>query len=107
VYDLTNRKSLFEVKDMIDLILRVKDCEKYPIVLVGNKSDLQDSRDVTQKDLENLYDTYWKFPHIETSAKLRLNVDECFEMMVKELRRSNENSDTKKKTKKKGNCNIL
>jgi GTPase KRas len=90
---------------MIDLILRVKDCEKYPIILVGNKSDLKE-RDVTQKDLENLYDTYWKFPHIETSAKLRLNVDECFELMVKELRKANETPD-KKKNKKKEKCNIL
>jgi small GTP-binding protein len=105
VFDLTKRKTLFEVKDFIDSILRVKDCETAPIVLVGNKSDLESEREVTQKDLQTFLENYWKIPCIETSAKLRKNIDECFELIVKELRKSP--TKVEEKPQKKGGCTLL
>ena len=105
VYDLTKRKTLFEVKDFIDSILRVKDCDNAPIVLAGNKSDLESEREVTQKDLQTFLENYWKIPCIETSAKQRRNIDECFELIVKELRKSP--TPKTESAPKKGGCMLL
>lgn len=58
-------------------ILRVKDVDDVPIVLIGNKCDLQESRRITTANGEKLAQR-WNVPYIETSAKTRFNVDKVF-----------------------------
>lgn len=55
-------------------ILRVKNDENIPFLLVGNKSDLEDKRKVSYKDAEDRA-TQWGVTYVETSAKTRENVD--------------------------------
>ena len=55
-------------------IIRVKGDEKIPLVLVGNKADLNERRRVRLDEALALAEL-WKVPYIETSAKTRLNVD--------------------------------
>lgn len=55
-------------------ILRVKGEDSVPFILVGNKVDLQDSRQVTTQEGQAKADL-WKIIYIETSAKTRINVD--------------------------------
>lgn len=42
VFSLTSRVSFLEVPAMYSQCLRVKDVDKFPVVLAGNKSDLFD-----------------------------------------------------------------
>lgn len=55
-------------------ILRVKNDENIPFLLVGNKSDLRDKRKVTLQEATGRAQQ-WGVPYVETSAKTRENVD--------------------------------
>lgn len=55
-------------------ILRVKEDENVPFLLVGNKSDLEDKRQVSVEEAEIRADQ-WNVNYVETSAKTRANVD--------------------------------
>lgn len=69
-------------------ILRVKDKDYFPIIVVGNKCDLEAERQVSKQEGEALARNFGcKF--IETSAKSRLNVDNAFYDIVREIRRYN------------------
>jgi Ras-related protein Ral-A len=57
-----------------DQILRVKNDENIPFLLVGNKSDLDEKRKVSLAD-SNARAQQWGVPYVETSAKTRDNVD--------------------------------
>ena len=55
-------------------ILRVKNAEDVPLILIGNKSDLQTSRLVRREEAGDKANK-WNKPYIETSANTRENVD--------------------------------
>lgn len=56
-------------------ILRVKaEEDKIPLLLVGNKSDLEDRRQVSVDDARAKAEE-WNVQYVETSAKTRANVD--------------------------------
>jgi len=46
VYSITQRESFQQVKSFYDQILRVKDRDSVPAILVGNKCDLEFERQV-------------------------------------------------------------
>ncbi|EZF23606.1 Ras-like protein [Trichophyton rubrum MR850] len=88
VYSITSRQSFEEIITFQQQILRVKDKDYFPIILVGNKCDLEKEREVSQEDGEKLARSFGcKF--IETSAKSRINVDNAFYDIVREIRRYN------------------
>ena len=84
VYSIAYRSSFLEVENRIEQIHRVKDNESAPIVLVGNKCDLEDERQVSTEEGEDLADKYG-IPFLETSAKTNHNVDKMFETLVCEV----------------------
>ena len=47
VFSITSRSSFDEITSFREQILRVKDADKAPMVLVANKSDLENERQVT------------------------------------------------------------
>ena len=47
VYDITRRDSFLEAKEFRDRILNVKNCNFVPLVLVGNKLDKSERREIT------------------------------------------------------------
>lgn len=55
-------------------ILRVKNTEDVPLILVGNKSDLEDQRQVG-RDEAMAKANEWRCSYVETSARTRDNVD--------------------------------
>lgn len=84
-------------------ILRVKNDESIPMILVGNKADLADtSRKVKFEEAQQLAQV-WNMPYIETSAKLCTNVAECFEQLIKSIhqRKMSTLNEVKQKTKTK------
>lgn len=102
VYSIANRRSFEELGEFRDAILRVKDSDKYPMIIVGNKCDLEASREVSTIEGQELAKSY-SCPFVETSAKTRTRVDDCFFELVREIRRcedsSNPNSNNKDQTK--------
>lgn len=62
-------------------IKRVKDAEEVPMVLVGNKCDLQQSWAVNMTQAREVARQYG-VPFVETSAKTRMGVDDAFYTLV-------------------------
>ena len=103
VFSITERESFAAMNDHREHILRVKGTEKIPMILVGNKVDLESRREVSQQEAENLAHS-WGIGYIETSAKTRVNVDEAYTKLLMEIIRSKQGGEqqpTKKKHKKK------
>jgi len=87
VYDVTSRDTFQKVE------LFKKDFEKHcegkaGFVLVGNKCDCV-SREVSQEEGLRLAESL-KVPFLECSAKKRLNIDRIFDLMVKEIKNTNQ-----------------
>jgi GTPase KRas protein len=86
MYNITNRDSFEEVHVFRQQILRVKDKEYFPMLLVGSKCDLEYERAVRKEEGRDLAKAFG-CPFLEVSAKNRINVDEVFAGMVREIRR--------------------
>jgi len=112
VYSIISRKSFNELPALRDKILRIKDASKVPLVLVGNKCDLTDEREVSKEEGEELAKKFG-CPFFESSAKNHINVDESFRELVREVRRfKQEASDADpskpgRKVKKGKGCILL
>lgn len=57
-------------------------------MLVGNKSDMAEQRQVTTEEGQELANSY-QMPFLETSARNSENVDEAFVTMTKEIKDKN------------------
>eukprot|EP01100_Stratorugosa_tubuloviscum_P005781 TRINITY_DN255_c0_g2_i5.p1 TRINITY_DN255_c0_g2~~TRINITY_DN255_c0_g2_i5.p1 ORF type:complete len:192 (-),score=94.18 TRINITY_DN255_c0_g2_i5:196-771(-) len=111
VFSVTTRNSFKNLAELRDRILQMKDTESFPIVLIGNKCDLDKDRQVPTNEGKELA-TSWHVPFLEASAKSRINVEEGFREAVRELRRhhnseSGEQPIADRVEKKKSSCNLL
>ncbi|KAI0216668.1 RAS1 protein [Massospora cicadina] len=88
VYSLTSRESYEEIVTFHEQILRVKDRDIFPMVVVANKSDLETERQVSFAEGRDLAKGF-NCPFMETSAKKRTNVDETFFTLIREIRKFN------------------
>jgi GTPase KRas protein len=109
VYSIIDRGSFEEVSDFYSQILRVKDKDDFPMILVGNKADLEADRQVTA-DKGKALAKELKVSYVETSAKWRVNVDVAFHELVRIIRKFNKDNmpnAPKKAKKKKGLCQLM
>ncbi|GLV39728.1 Ras oncogene at 64B [Carabus blaptoides fortunei] len=86
VYSVADRASFEEIYKFHRQILRVKDRDEFPMLMVGNKVDLEHQRAVWQEEAHDLA-RQLKIPYIECSAKLRMNVDQAFHELVRVVRK--------------------
>ena len=110
VYDITKKNTYGTLEYWFKQIKNVLEIKDTPIVLIGNKIDLKDSREVLyEKGEEFAKDHGIKF--FECSAKSKINVDEAFNCLINDIYKKHENeftiedkninlSDKKKKEKK-------
>ncbi|GJQ78506.1 putative GTP binding protein [Trypoxylus dichotomus] len=84
-YSVTDRHSFQEALEYRKLIQKVRASEDTPLVLVGNKFDLQMQRKVTTEEGKSLARQFG-CPFYETSAALRTYVDDAFHTLVREIR---------------------
>jgi len=108
VYSCVNRSSFDEVAAFREQIYRVKDSDKVPLILAANKCDLAHERQVSTTEGQELAKMFG-CPFFETSARTRINVEEVFYGLVREIRRGLKSSGDmkKKKTRKEKSCMIL
>lgn len=86
VFAVTDHASFDEMYKFHKQILRVKDRDEFPMLMVGNKSDLDHQRVVSLEEAQQL-SRQLKIPYIECSAKLRINVDQAFHELVRVVRK--------------------
>ncbi|KAJ1970037.1 RAS1 protein [Dimargaris xerosporica] len=85
VYSITSRSGLDEVRLLADQLRRVKELDEVPMVIVGNKCDLAESRQVSTEEGRQLA-LHYQALFLESSAKTRTNVDEAFHGVVRQIR---------------------
>ena len=88
VYAVTDRQSYDEISKFRLMIERVRNMEiqKVPLVVVGNKRDLEANRQVSLDEGQAL-SLELGCPFFEASAALRHNVDEAFHEIVRVIRK--------------------
>lgn len=110
VYSITSRNSFEEISTFHQQILRVKDKDSFPVIVVANKCDLEFERQVGMNGTSTFLShkcgntslisrldnaegrdlaKHFGCRFIETSAKQRINVDEAFSNLVREIRKYN------------------
>jgi small GTP-binding protein len=106
VYSITDPSSFEDMMTIHEQLLRSKDSEDVPLVLVGNKCDLEEERSVSKEEGKNMaekFGDHCKF--IEASAKACINVEDIFMNLVRLIDKANEpdaedDEDDKPKKKK-------
>ncbi|KAJ3442612.1 ras-like protein [Anaeramoeba flamelloides] len=112
VYAINNQNSFDQVEMFRQEILRVKDSDNEPILLVGNKSDLEKERKISVTEREDLAKSM-SCKSLETSAKTNHNVEKAFFEMVRLIRKKrqqknkNTNISLKRKKKRKFRCHLM
>ncbi len=80
VFDLSNQESFEHIPRWVDEIKRETN-DDIPILLIGNKSDLINSREVTSGDIYNITRQF-KLLYMQTSAKTGAEVSKCFDVLT-------------------------
>ncbi|KXJ09448.1 Ras-like protein RAS2 [Exaiptasia diaphana] len=107
VFSVTDRSSFDEINKFYNQILRVKDRSEFPMIIAGNKSDLEYERTVSTAEGQELA-RQLKISYLETSAKQRTNVDQAFHDLVRDIRQFTVATEAPpKKAKGKGKCTLL
>ncbi|XP_012945849.1 ras-related protein R-Ras2 [Aplysia californica] len=108
VYSVIDATSFKEIQKFHRQILRVKDRDEFPMLLVANKSDLDSQRVVSTEEGQELANKL-KIKYIEASAKHRLNVDQAFHELVRIVRKfqEEERPPVKPNNRKRKKCKIL
>ncbi|XP_078240252.1 ras-related protein Rab-27B isoform X1 [Pogona vitticeps] len=81
MFDLTSQQSFLNVRNWMSQLQANAYCENPDIVLIGNKADLSDQREVNDRQAKDLADKYG-IPYFETSAATGQNVDQAVEMLL-------------------------
>lgn len=85
VFSITSASSLRELEELREDIIRIKDDPYVPIILVGNKADLEDDRAVSRSRAFQLSQSWGNAPYYESSARNRSNVDQVFKNLCKQI----------------------
>jgi len=102
VYSINAQGPFNDLHDVKEQILRVKEVEKVPMVVVGNKCDLVDERVITMEQGEEMAKKFGA-SFYEASAKKRINVENVFMDISRQILKSL----PKEKKRKVRGCQLL
>jgi Ras-related protein Rab-11A len=83
VYDITRKQSFDSVEKWVNDVTAVAD-KKITIILIGNKCDLEDQRQITKEQGEEKANKL-EIAFLETSALSGENLDKAFDKMMNEV----------------------
>lgn len=84
VYDITKKKSFENIKEWIKQAENSATKKNYKKIIVGNKTDCEEQREVETQQLINLAKKK-KCSYVETSAKTDHNITQIFNLLVSDL----------------------
>ena len=87
IYDITRKKTFENIDKWISQFKEGADENLY-IILIGNKCDLADARQVSKEEAEEKA-KFYNMAFIETSALNGTNVEEAFETLINEVYQNN------------------
>ncbi|EGC40380.1 rapC, RAS family GTPase [Dictyostelium purpureum] len=102
VYSITSRVSFIELENIKNYICQVKEksVSQIPIVVLGNKCDLEENRAVFPEEVEALIKRWGSGEFMETSARIDMNIQSAFDQLVKQLFIKQTEKPSSKKEKK-------
>lgn len=110
IYSITDVQSFEMVPKLYEQVCRVQEKENIPMVLVGNKSDLNNQRAVSKEDGDALAKQY-NMGFYETSSKFRYHIEDTFYDLVRRIRTQSSDGGgddvSEKKKKKKKKCALM
>ena len=108
VYAINKKESFENLTNWMDEIEGKKSRENIPIVLIGNKIDLKEEREVSYKEGENFAKKY-NIKFFECSAKEGINIKEAFQCLIDNIIQlyKDEFLDDKKDENKDNNNNKI
>lgn len=90
VYSINSQKSFDVVRIIHDRLLDITGKVNFPMVLVGNKTDLHRERMVSTEIGKRVAES-WNALFLETSAKRNESVSEIFSQLIVEIEKANGN----------------
>ena len=84
LYSVTHQESLQKLHSFVDKIQKVKECEFIPMLVVGNKSDVESERAVTIDEGFQFAATH-NCPFFEASVKYGVNIDDPVHTLAREV----------------------
>ena len=97
VYDITKKSSFEHIKNWLDSV-KENSTKNIKIILIGNKSDLEDKREVTFQEGEEFAKNNGLI-FFETSAKNFKNINEAFNKLTEEIYENIEIFEEEEKSK--------
>lgn len=86
MYDITKRSSFLSIQRWIEEVRRYT-TSNVVVIVVGNKCDLEDEREVELSEAQSLCEFIPEiFMIMETSAKDNTNIEKIFQSVAKELK---------------------
>lgn len=83
VFAVNNEQSFYEAESLWEMITKIKGTEAAPVVVVGNKVDLERERAISFQRAQDWVDTCMtNASYLETSAKYNINVGELFKQLL-------------------------
>ena len=114
VFSITSVTSFLEVnaiKEQLNIVLDADNNTLIPIILVGNKCDLEEYRQVQSSDAQRLAEE-WRVKYFETTAKNKININRIFEELVYLIEANNQTniqntSNQNERIRYNHNCCVL
>jgi len=100
VYSITSESSFHDLEPIWQSLVKAKNSTDIPLVLVGNKCDKKEERQVSTADGKAVA-KQWNCYFLETSAKQAINIDRTFEELVRQIwRQEGKPDDEEEKSSK-------
>ena len=105
VYSITEKSTFDDLNEILESLHKIRDNDVIWILL-GNKCDLKDERQVSVEEANQLVEKYHGICLMETSAKNDINVEDSFVLLIKKMIEYQNNNKTNENTKEK-KCLLL
>lgn len=103
VYSITDPRSLEVVQIIYDKLLDMTGKVNVPLVLCGNKKDLQAERKISSEQGKKLADS-WKACFLEASAKNNDSVTDIFSAILGQIEKADSVGNSQSSGKEPGGC---
>jgi len=109
VFSVTERSTFDDLQSFYDQLCVMHEDHMPPLLIAGNKCDLEHQRQVSAEEGKKLAASYKAVSYIETSAKTGQNIEKTFASLVRSVRENTHVRDTREKAKPKKRfwCSIL
>jgi GTPase KRas len=106
-YAITSRTSFDSVYHFREQILRVKDEDRVPMVVVGSKCDLEAERQVAREEGQKMAESFG-CPFFETSSKDHVNIEAIFHEIIREIRKDiQEKNNPRPRRSTRSRCSLF